>query len=551
MPIELKAPELTELHPRITVMGVGGAGGNAVNNMIRAELSGVSFVVANTDAQSLSNSLTEARIQLGVHCTQGLGAGSKPEIGQEAAREAQDQIEQHLDGCHMLFLTAGMGGGTGTGAAPIIAGLARERGILTIGVVTRPFQFEGARRMSIAEAGIRELQAQVDTLIVIPNQNLFRIATEKTTFQDAFAMADDVLNSGVRGITDLMVMPGLINLDFADVKTVMSEMGKAMMGTGEADGERRAVEAAEAAISNPLLDEVSLKGAKGVIINITGGMDLTLFEVDEAANHIRAQVDEEANIIVGSAFNESLNGQMRVSVVATGIESEAVAAPPPPRTASPESAAVVRIADHPRSAEMQAPEAAAEDRTAAATAETAGDSEQSADSEAENAAAEAVSPDTAEEEAEDAAEWAAKREALAPTREDDAFVAPEPQLPDRNVAAPATPDPFAEAAFENTVAADGDTQEEGDRDAARRSRGRSLFQRMTSLGGRSSGDRGTGAAGQGEAAGQDETNDTTDSGLAAGRATGFGRIDPEDRPVPKERSEEQLEIPAFLRRQAN
>ncbi|RMF66322.1 MAG: cell division protein FtsZ, partial [Alphaproteobacteria bacterium] len=321
MAIELTSVELKELKPRITVMGVGGAGGNAVNNMIAAGIEGVSFVVANTDAQALANAATDARIQLGVQCTQGLGAGSKPDVGRAAAEEALDVIAEHLDGCHMLFLAAGMGGGTGTGASPVIARLAREKGILTVGVVTKPFHFEGRRRMEIAEEGIQALEEVVDTLIVIPNQNLFRIATEKTTFQDAFRIADDVLCSGVRGITDLMVMPGLINLDFADIKTVMSEMGKAMMGTGEATGERRAIEAAEAAIANPLLDEVSLKGAKGVIINITGGMDLTLFEVDEAANHIREQVDADANIIVGSAFNEALNGVMRVSVVATGIDA--------------------------------------------------------------------------------------------------------------------------------------------------------------------------------------------------------------------------------------
>ena len=322
MTINLGMPEVKELKPRITVFGVGGAGGNAVSNMIRSELQGVDFVVANTDAQALAQSTCQRRIQLGVAVTQGLGAGSRPEIGAAAAEESLDEIREHLSGAHMAFITAGMGGGTGTGAAPIIARAAREQGLLTVGVITKPFQFEGARRMRVAEAGILELQQFVDTLIIIPNQNLFRIANEKTTFAQAFAMADEVLHAGVRGITDLMVMPGLINLDFADIRTVMNEMGKAMMGTGESQGDNRAVEAAEAAISNPLLDEVSMKGAKGVLIHITGGMDLTLFEVDEAANRIRSEVDPDANIIVGSTFSDALEGRMRVSVVATGIEAE-------------------------------------------------------------------------------------------------------------------------------------------------------------------------------------------------------------------------------------
>ncbi len=321
MGINLSVPDQTELKPKILVLGVGGAGGNAVNNMIKSELQGVEFVVANTDAQALKQNLAEARIQLGAELTSGLGAGSKPFVGAGAAEEALDEIVSHLKGVNMCFITAGMGGGTGTGAAPIVAKAARELGILTVGVVTKPFQFEGNHRMRIADAGIEELQQYVDTLIIIPNQNLFRIANEKTTFADAFNMADDVLHSGVRGVTDLMVMPGLINLDFADVNTVMSEMGKAMMGTGEASGENRAIEAAEAAISNPLLDDVSMKGARGVLINITGGMDLTLYELDEAANRIRSEVDPDANIIVGSTFDQSMDGPMRVSVVATGIDA--------------------------------------------------------------------------------------------------------------------------------------------------------------------------------------------------------------------------------------
>ncbi|WP_262694893.1 cell division protein FtsZ [Kordiimonas aquimaris] len=329
MSIDFGNTELTELTPRIAVIGVGGAGCNAVNNMISAQLQGVDFIVANTDAQALANADADNRIQLGVEITQGLGAGAQPKIGEAAAEEALERIDEVLAGCHMAFVTAGMGGGTGTGAAPVIARRAREKGILTVGVVTKPFQFEGGRRMKIAEAGIQDLAGNVDTLIIIPNQNLFRVANERTTFADAFNMADEVLHSGVRGITDLMVMPGLINLDFADVRTVMSEMGKAMMGTGEAEGDNRAADAAAAAISNPLLEEASLKGAKGVIINVTGGMDMTLFEVDEAVNMVRDQVDTDALIVFGSAFNQDLEGKLRVSVVATGIEGSGASLPIP------------------------------------------------------------------------------------------------------------------------------------------------------------------------------------------------------------------------------
>ena len=311
------------LKPRITVVGVGGAGGNAVNNMINSHLEGCEFLVCNTDAQALEGNNSTHKIQLGVNVTRGLGAGANPEIGRAAAEESIDEILSILEGSNMVFVTAGMGGGTGTGAAPAIAQAAREAGILTVGVVTKPFHFEGSHRMKLAEQGIAELQKHVDTLIIIPNQNLFRVANEKTTFSDAFRMADEVLQSGVRGVTDLMVMPGLINLDFADIRAVMAEMGKAMMGTGEATGDRRAVEAAEAAISNPLLDDISMKGARGVLINITGGLDMTLFEVDEAANRVRDEVDPDANIIFGSTFDEALQGKMRVSVVATGIEVNA------------------------------------------------------------------------------------------------------------------------------------------------------------------------------------------------------------------------------------
>ncbi|TVR98742.1 MAG: cell division protein FtsZ [Rhodospirillales bacterium] len=332
MTINLSVPHShagLDLKPRITVIGVGGAGGNAVNNMIRAQLTGVEFVVANTDAQALTQSQAERRVQLGSTITQGLGAGSRPDVGRIAAEEAMEQIIEEIRGSNMAFIAAGMGGGTGTGAAPVIAKAAREQGILTVGVVTKPFHFEGNHRMRVAEAGIEELEQFVDTLIIIPNQNLFRVANERTTFADAFKMADDVLYSGVRGVTDLMVMPGHINLDFADIRAVMSEMGKAMMGTGEADGDRRALEAAEAAISNPLLDDMSMKGARGVLINITGGPDMTLFEVDEAANRIRTEMDSEAFVIFGSTIDPGIEGRMRVSVVATGMAAEAHAQPAP------------------------------------------------------------------------------------------------------------------------------------------------------------------------------------------------------------------------------
>ena len=331
MSINLTIPNSNkpQLKPRITVIGVGGAGGNAVDNMIDKQLEGVDFVVANTDAQALSLSKTDSRVQLGANVTEGLGAGSKPEVGRAAAEESLAEIEEQIKDSHMVFIAAGMGGGTGTGAAPVVARAAKERGILTVGVITKPFQFEGMHRYALADAGIKDLEQFVDTLIVIPNQNLFRVANEQTTFADAFNMADEVLYSGVRGVTDLMVMPGLINLDFADIRSVISDMGKAMMGTGEAEGERRALDAAEAAISNPLLDDCSMTGAKGVLINITGGQDMTLFEADEAANRIRSEVDDDAYIIFGSTFDDSLAGKIRVSVVATGMDREAIATPAP------------------------------------------------------------------------------------------------------------------------------------------------------------------------------------------------------------------------------
>ena len=367
MSIEISPPHVDELKPRIAVIGVGGAGGNAIANMIAASVEGVDFIVANTDAQALNSSPAERRIQLGPQITEGLGAGSRPEIGKAAAEETIASVEDALNGAHMCFITAGMGGGTGTGAAPVIAKAARDRGILTVGVVTKPFTFEGSRRMKSAEAGIEELQKHVDTLIVIPNQNLFLIANPNTTFKEAFQMADEVLQQGVRSITDLMIMPGLINLDFADVRSVMGEMGKAMMGTGEAEGDGRALQAAEKAIANPLLDGVSMRGAKGVIVSIVGGDDMRLMEVDEAANHIRELVDPDANIIWGSAFNDNLNGKIRVSVVATGIDSDNGAQAQPltqpfsfasrPSVAVPQSGGAARPAVTPIPASPAEPEA--------------------------------------------------------------------------------------------------------------------------------------------------------------------------------------------------
>jgi cell division protein FtsZ len=373
MTLNLTMPDEGDLKPRITVFGVGGAGGNAVNNMIDKELEGVEFVVANTDAQALQQSKSESRVQLGVKVTEGLGAGARATVGAAAAEESIEQIVDHLAGAHMCFITAGMGGGTGTGAAPIIAQAARELGVLTVGVVTKPFQFEGAKRMRQAEEGVEQLQKMVDTLIIIPNQNLFRLANEKTTFTEAFSMADDVLYQGVKGVTDLMVRPGLINLDFADVRAVMDEMGKAMMGTGEADGEDRAIQAAEKAIANPLLDEISLRGAKGVLINITGGHDLTLFELDEAANRIREEVDADANIIVGSTMDETLDGGMRVSVVATGIDAaETTSAMPLPRRSMREpltTAPTIETAQQAPAVEQVAPAAPVEAAPEAAVSE--------------------------------------------------------------------------------------------------------------------------------------------------------------------------------------
>ncbi|UGV25764.1 cell division protein FtsZ [Rhodopseudomonas boonkerdii] len=372
MTINLNVPDISELKPRITVFGVGGAGGNAVNNMITAGLQGVDFVVANTDAQALTMSKAQRIVQMGTQVTQGLGAGSQPDVGAAAAQEVIDEIRDHLTGANMVFVTAGMGGGTGTGAAPVIAKTARDMGILTVGVITKPFHFEGQRRMRTAEAGIAELHKVVDTLLIIPNQNLFRVANEKTTFADAFAMADQVLYSGVACITDLMVKEGLINLDFADVRAVMKEMGKAMMGTGEATGEKRALTAAEAAIANPLIDDSSMKGAKGLLISITGGKDLTLFEVDEAATRIREEVDSDANIIVGATFDEGLDGVIRVSVVATGIEQAQLARTAPGPVGAPVAAVAGQAVPDTRLADLTARLRADNQRLAAATAAKAG-----------------------------------------------------------------------------------------------------------------------------------------------------------------------------------
>ncbi len=409
MTINLQIPDIRELRPRITVFGVGGAGGNAVNNMITAGLQGVDFVVANTDAQALTMSKAERIIQMGAQVTQGLGAGSQPDVGAAAAQEVIDEIRDHLSGANMVFVTAGMGGGTGTGAAPVIAKTAREMGILTVGVVTKPFHFEGQRRMRTAEHGITELQKGVDTLLIIPNQNLFRIANEKTTFADAFAMADQVLYSGVACITDLMVKEGLINLDFADVRAVMREMGKAMMGTGEAGGEKRALTAAEAAIANPLIDDSSMKGARGLLISITGGKDLTLFEVDEAATRIREEVDQDANIIVGATFDESLDGVIRVSVVATGIDSQIPAVRPKPAPA----------AQPVQAAAAPSPESRLADLTARLRADTNRMAERMAQADAQRPAApaQAAAPQPAQRpESVERAALAAIAAAVAPTQ---------------------------------------------------------------------------------------------------------------------------------------
>jgi cell division protein FtsZ len=488
-----------ELKPRITVVGVGGAGGNAVSNMIRSSLIGCEFIVCNTDAQAIKQSLAERRIQLGVNVTRGLGAGSRPEIGRSAAEEALDEIMVALEGSNMVFITAGMGGGTGTGGGPVIARAAREAGILTVGVVTKPFHFEGTHRMRIAETGIQELQKFVDTLIIIPNQNLFRVANERTTFADAFKMADDVLAAGVRGVTDLMVMPGLINLDFADIRAVMSEMGKAMMGTGEAEGDRRATDAAEAAISNPLLEDVSMKGARGVLINITGGLDMTLFEVDEAANRIREEVDPDANIIFGSTFDEKLAGRMRISVVATGIEAEIGSREPRPNIS------LVSDRSRPSAAAAAAPATASATAAAPAMAEAAPEP------------AFALEPDEAPQ------VKIIEQAAL----ENGAFVAPEPV----RIRPVPTPAPAAAALPERPAP----STEAPARAAPKKSRMPSLFERVTGAGGRF--------------LQRDEPPGprVAQAGAPQARPSSF----PPAERASEGRDEDLLDIPAFLRRQAN
>jgi cell division protein FtsZ len=491
-----------ELKPRITVIGIGGAGGNAVSNMIRSNLIGCEFVVCNTDAQALQQSAAPRKIQLGVGVTRGLGAGARPDVGRAAAEEALDEILEAVNGSNMVFLTAGMGGGTGTGAAPVIARVARESGILTVGVVTKPFHFEGVHRMRIADSGIEELQKFVDTLIIIPNQNLFRIANERTTFADAFKMADDVLHSGVRGVTDLMVMPGLINLDFADIRTVMSEMGKAMMGTGEAEGDRRAIDAAEAAISNPLLEDVSMKGARGVLINITGGTDMTLFEVDEAANRIREEVDPDANIIFGSTFDEKLAGRMRISVVATGIEAEAAQMALPSLSPTRPVLAEVKLA------------AAAPGYTQPMLTQ--------------NAAAPKTEPSRSEPRVESAPEAvpAAAAAAESAALRNGGFVAPRPVEP-----GPARPVPITQPA----VPAASDA-------APPRAKGRvpSLIERMT----------GVARARVAAAAPEKKPQPAPPAAARPAAPPRLTPLEPEERPgVSTE--DDLLDIPAFLRRQAN
>ena len=565
MTINLKIPDIREMKPRITVFGVGGAGGNAVNNMISAGLQGVDFVVANTDAQALTMSKAERIIQMGTQVTEGLGAGSQPEVGRAAAEEVIDEIRDHLNGVHMVFVTAGMGGGTGTGAAPVIAKAARELGILTVGVVTKPFHFEGQRRMRFAEAGIVELQKVVDTQLIIPNQNLFRVANEKTTFADAFAMADQVLYSGVACITDLMVKEGLINLDFADVRAVMREMGKAMMGTGEASGEKRALTAAEAAIANPLIDDASMKGARGLLISITGGKDLTLYEVDEAATRIREEVDQDANIIVGATFDESLEGIIRVSVVATGIDHAGLQRQPSqPEAALKELAGKVRAA---RTAERI-------ERTSAPTPAVAA------------ASAPAATPASVET----AAHAAVAAALLAPTAIEEVSIRPLPMKPslfepatgEAALAEPPTPKTFIPPAPERAATLRAPRMPRVDelplpaQNEIKAQRGEltedhpekrrmSLMQRLASVGlGRRSEEAEAPPAPRTaqpmpqferpvRPAPRQPEGRPNDPVSEYARRSGPQGLDPHGRPTPVQNSaeEDQLDIPAFLRRQAN
>ncbi len=539
MALNLKAPETQDLRPKIIVFGVGGAGGNAVNNMIEKHLEGAEFVVANTDAQALAQSGATRRLQLGSGVTQGLGAGAKPQVGAQAAEESLEEIVDNLAGSHMCFITAGMGGGTGTGAAPVIARAAREMGILTVGVVTKPFQFEGSTRMRLADGGIEQLQQVVDTLIVIPNQNLFRIANERTTFAEAFMMADDVLYQGVKGVTDLMVRPGLINLDFADVRAVMDEMGKAMMGTGEAEGETRAIDAAEKAIANPLLDEVSLKGARGVLINITGGYDLTLFELDEAANRIRAEVDPEANIIVGSTLDPEMSSRMRVSVVATGIEAaRAQQATPNAEQVVPRPRLVETAADQPAAPEP-APHPVRPDAAQAASA-PAGRTALRAEP-APDAAANLFQSRPADDFGDDALfdlDDGSLSRPTAPGRpepsRDHPFVTAE------RAAASAPTERAAERVAEHEAerrAAPRAPAQPGPAEPAQRFGFNNLIHRMTG------------------AAGREKKEDFPFTSAAMGREPVVSRAAPQARPVdaPEGRDDDDLrmEVPAFLRRQAN
>ena len=598
MTINLTVPPTAQDHlkPRISVIGVGGAGGNAVNNMISSQLEGVEFVVANTDAQALAQTLAEKPIQLGPGITHGLGAGSRPDIGRAAAEEAMEDLMESIGSAHMVFITAGMGGGTGTGAAPVIARIAREHGILTVGVVTKPFQFEGINRMRIAEAGIEEMQQYVDTLIVIPNQNLFRIANEKTTFADAFTMADEVLHSGVRGVTDLMVVPGLINLDFADIRAVMSEMGKAMMGTGEGEGEDRARLAAEAAISNPLLDDVSMKGARGVLINITGGPDMTLFEVDEAANRIGEEVDPDANIIFGSTMDSSIEGKMRVSVVATGIDAIAETQPRPvlkvysapqklirtpaaeevaedapamPATATDDAAAAPVAAEPvaqpiappaPMTAEpaplhapaaVEAPAPAQEAVAAPASAEavpTPGESAETATTPAAEAPVEAAPVVPAAPAAEAPVTEAAMRPEPRLVAKNDAFMPPPPVKPKATTETPAASDAFKEADLVNGGSADDS-----------RRKGPNLFQRITGAArdvrpempaARVTPPAARTTPEQPVSASKPEKTEESAPQPAPQQARLSG-VDPDDRLKTSQSDDDLLEIPAFLRRQAN
>jgi len=586
MTINLSVPENNNtpgLKPRITVVGVGGAGGNAVNNMIQMQLEGVDFVAANTDYQALTQSRTDRRVQLGVQITQGLGAGARSDVGRAAAEESIEAIMAELEGSHMVFIAAGMGGGTGTGAAPVIARVARDQGILTVGVVTKPFQFEGAHRMRIAEAGIEELEQYVDTLIIIPNQNLFRIANEKTTFADAFTMADDVLYSGVRGVTDLMVMPGLINLDFADVRSVMSEMGKAMMGTGEADGERRALDAAEAAIANPLLDDTSMKGAKGVLINITGGADMTLFEVDEAANRIRAEVDQDAYIIFGSTFDESLEGQMRVSVVATGMDAAELARTQPAVPNNVEAVAVAPAAaaeperdtlvvtepavtepaaaraggsrfdvwsrPQTRNVDIPTKPAAPTPPTAQAAATPPVTPPVTAPAPAPAQAAAAPAAPAAPEARPEPAEKPVTKPAAA---QQDAFIPPMPA--GRKEQAPARQaDPFAEAAMANGPQAAAEPTPAPT--PAGETRAPSLFERVTGAGraAKPKSEKGGRLLGFGKAAETKPETAAPESPEPTAEAPQgrLGGLDPNERISSTKSEEDLLDIPAFLRRQAN